>query len=394
MPVATTWRAPLAAAAVLSLIGTSIAAGAGGTVRAPLLGVMGVSGQHFGAERRAGVGAVTLDAAWSSAEPAPSRFSARYARSLQHRVAAAVAAGFEVILDPGLQYAPLWVFALGGTTRFVDQYGDTFTGAPGSGNDVANGVGDSAVRAAEGTYLRYLGRLFSAGELYAVRAGGGPLGELRYPGATYHGHGDCYWGYTTRPTGHDPSAPWVPGTGTPAQAAQFLDRYDAALVRYGQWLDRVTYLDFDTTVVLLLPGWGERPGVATAEVASLLTLPFDEFNQGLDWTDLLGALPEPAHTVAYTTYLDAPPDTADPANVVPADFLASLATADHLALGGENTGDGTVADLQLSLQRAVTLGFALVEWMDEAQLVASSGPRHAPGPSFAELAAARRAAFG
>jgi hypothetical protein len=358
----------------------------------PILGVLGVSGKYFSAERNAGIQAVTLNAAWSSAEPLPHRFSARYGQALRRRIAAATAAGFKVVLDPGLQYAPAWVFALGGPTRFVDQYGDAFSGAPGSGNDVANGVTDQAVRAAESSYLRYLGSLIPKGTLYAVRAGGGPLGELRYPGANFDGHADCYWSFLTVGRAAAATGTWTPGTGTPEQAAAFLAGYNAALVAYGDWLDQVTYEDFDTSVLLLLPGWGERPGVAAQEANSLLTLPYDEFNQGLDWTALLSTLPEPTHTIAYTTFLDAPPDLADPSNVDPATFIASLAAIDHLRLGGENTGHGTLSDLDLSLQRAVALKFTLVQWMNEAQLVASSGPAHAPGPTFAELKAERAVA--
>jgi len=356
----------------------------------PVVGILGASGHYLGRERASGITAVTLSVAWSQAEPGPGSFSSSYLASVRRQIASATGHGFEVVLDPGLQYPPDWVFLLPGGTRFVNQFGDRFDGLPGSGDDVANGVTDPSVRHAQAVYLAWLGAHLPAHTLAAVREGGGPLGELRYPGPDYHGHTDSYWAYDADTQADLPAAVrgWVPGTGTTVEARTFLDAYNARMVGYGRWLDGVLRADFSTEELVLLPGWGERPGGAPTEVASRLALPMDEFNEGLDWADLLDSLPDPTHSVAYTTYLDAPSVQPTLALEDPADFLAYLTQDTAIRLGGENTGNGSMADLQLSLHRARQLDFTIVQWMDEAQLIASTAGRDPSGPTFNLLKAA------
>ena len=321
----------------------------------PLLGVLGVSGQYFGQEASAGVDTVTIAVGWNEAEPSESTFSTSYLLGMKNEIEAAKAAGLGVVLDPGLQYPPDWVFSLPGGTRFVNQYGDVFTGTEASGNNVANAVTDIAVRNAESTYLAWLGQQIPGSSLVAIRQGGGPLGELRYPDAVYDGHTNSFWAYDASTQAVSPVPGWVPGSGTTTQATSFLQSYDAALDGYGAWLNGQMEADFGTEELVMLPGWGERPGGAASEISSLLTLDMDEFNQGLDWSDLLSSLPDPGHSVAYTTYLDAPtvqPPT--PQLEDPADYLATLVASTPIRLGGENTGDGSIADMDLCIRRAET----------------------------------------
>ncbi len=366
--------------------GTTAAAGT------PLLGVLGVSGLYFHNEQAAGVNDVTITVNWDQAEPAPGVFDSAYLGRVQAEIAAAHTGGLNVVLDPGLHITPDWVFALAGGTRFVDQYGDVFTGTTPSGDDVANAVTDLAVRAAEGTYLSWLGAQFAPGEFVAVRQGGGPLGEIRYPDTVYNGHTNCYWAYDLSSQLALPLSVqgWVPGTGTTAQAQAYLDAYNGNLVNFGVWLNGQLTADFATNVLVVLPGWGERPGGAAKEVASLLTLTMDEFNQGLDWTDLLRSLPNTPRTVAYTTYLDAATYLPTLQLEDPADYLATLVAGTQQRLGGENTGNGTMATLSLCVQRAKALGYIIFNWMDEAQLVASTRNLDPAGPTFNLLGAAMK----
>ncbi len=357
----------------------------------PILGVVGASGDHLAQEQAAGVEAVTIGVSWNDAEPSPGSFSTAYLSSVTDEMAAARSYGLLVVLDPGLQYAPAWVFSLAGGTRFVDQYGDVFTGGAGSGNDVPNAVTDPAVRSAEGTYLAWLGSELTPGAIVAVRQGGGPFGELRYPGADYGGHTDSYWAYDESTQSISPVPGWVPGTGTTAQARAFLDSYNANLDNYARWLNGQMQTDFQSQELVMLPGWGERPGDAAREVASLLTLDMPEFNEGLDWTDLLRTLPDPAHSVAYTTYLDARTVRSTPQLEDPMDFIASIVAGSSTRLGGENTGGGTLADMKLCFQRARQLKLFIVQWMDESQLIASGSGHDPNGPSLTVLGSAWRA---
>ena len=222
------------------------------------------------------------------------------------------------------------MFALPGGTYFVDQYGDVFTGPSGSGNRVANAVTDMAVRSALASYLAALAHAIPAGLLSAVRAGGGPYGELRYPSSSYAGHTDCWWAYDQSTQATSPVPGWRPGTGSVARATAFLNSYNANLTQFAAWQDSTYSSDFRVPVLLLMPGWGQRPGVAAEVESSLLTKSYPEFNQGLDWPAELAALPDKASTIAYTTYLDAP---SFPGNEDPANYLASLAAPYGMRLG-------------------------------------------------------------
>ena len=354
--------------------------------RTPIVGILGVSGNYFTQEKAAGIEAVTINVGWNDAEPSPGAFSAAYLGAIQSEIRAAQLAGLQVVLDPGLQYPPSWAFALPGGTRFVNQYGDAFTGGENSGENAINGVTDIAVRAAEGSFLAWLGSQIRPGEIIGIREGGGPLGELSYPAPDFDGHDNSYWAFDESSQAISPVPGWAPGSGNVTQAKEFLDSYNANLDNYGKWLNDQMGIDFQTNVLVLLPGWGERPGTAAGEESSLLTLNAPEFNEGLDWTDLLDSLPDAAHSVAYTTWLDAPNVASTSQLEDPADFIAFLTSLDNLRLGGENTGDGSVADLKLCIERAKTLDMYIVQWMDEAQLISSDQGQNPNGPTLEQLA--------
>ena len=355
----------------------------------PILGILGASGNYLAQEKAAGIQAITVQVGWTNVEATEGVFSASYMSQIQAKIAAARAAGLEVVLDPGLQYPPPWVFSLPGGTQFVDQYGDVFSGSEPSGNNVANAVTDMAVRSAEGTYLTWLGTQITPGEIIVVREGGGPLGELRYPLPDEDGHTNDFWAYDASTQAALPASVqgWVPDTGTQTQATTFLDAYNQDLDNYGIWLNGQLGTDFATKVLVLLPGWGERPGGAATEEAALLqpNPPMNEFNEGLDWTDLLDALPDAANSVAYTTYLDAQTVLPTPQLEDPADYLASLVAGTSIGLGGENTGTGTVATMKLCMSRAVSLGFFIVDWNGEAQVIASDSGQDPSGPTLTQL---------
>jgi hypothetical protein len=385
-------RPALAALAMLATFATphsSVAAPATLTSRtSPGLGILGVNGQNFAAEKAAGISYVTIDVPWASAEPSDGVFDTAYIATVRAEIAAARALGLQVVLGPGLQYAPSWVFDLPGGTQFVDQYGDVFGGPGTSGNSVANAVTDMAVRSAEGAYLSWLGSRLPGRELAAVRLGGGPFGEMRYPSGSYGGNTDCFWAYDASSQAVSPVPGWVPGTGTAAQASIFLNWYNGDLTSYGDWLDQALATDFATDELVLLPGWGERPGVAEEETSSLLTMGYDEFSEALDWADLLPSLPDRANVIAYTTYLDAPSVEQTAQLEDPADYIASLAAPLGMRVGGENTGNGTVADLDLVVQRAQQLDMVIANWMDEAQVLASDSGTDPGGSSLTDLSTA------
>ena len=139
-----------------------------------------------------GFGEVVIDASWSSLEPTKGGYSASAFRALQSQIDLATAAGLRASLDLGIQYAPGWVFRVGGGTHFVSQYGQAFGGSLGSGNDVPNAVTDLRVRTQMGRYISYLGAHLT--DVSSVRLGGGRITNYVIP----QGLGPTHTGFTTR----------------------------------------------------------------------------------------------------------------------------------------------------------------------------------------------------
>ena len=316
----------------------------------------------------AGFTAVVVPAYWSSIEPSAGQWSTSAIAAVQAQLDAARAAGLMPIIDIGSQYPPAWIFGVGGGTRFVDQYGDVLGGAPGSGTDVANAVTDSAVRQQLGSYLSYLGSHLSG--VAAVRVGGGVYGELGYPASYLGSRPGALWFYDSSSQATLPAsvAGWTPGTGTTGQATTFLSAYTSALSSFGAWLVATTEQAFPsgTSVDVLLPGWGMRPGEASTAAAELLVGPPDEVSQGLDWASMLPTLPSPARVVAYTTYGDATQGSAD--NPDPAAFIHSMLPS-GMSEGAESTGNGQTTDAgrDLMFSDAKSWSFAVTTWFFNGQ---------------------------
>lgn len=305
---------------------------------------------------------MVISAYWAQIEPSEGSYSASATTALQGQISAAISAGLQPVLDLGSQYPPSWIFNVGGGTQFVDQYGDVYTDSPGSGNDVANAVTDKNVQVQLGDYIAYLGSHLTG--LTAVRLGGGPYNELKYPDTTGT-YVNAYWFYDESSQATLPSdvRGWIPGTGTEAQAATFINAYNAALVAFGVWLVETSAAAFPSSVrlELLLPSWGQRAGDVATAIDHLLVGTNDSLNLGLDWIDLLPLLTGFPQVVAYSTWADS--TNGGVGNPDPAAFIHSILPS-GMAEGGESTGNGntTTAGEALMLQDAQNWGWYSVVW--------------------------------
>ena len=339
----------------------------GTSATTPMLGALAPSA-GTATLKSAGFGEVVISATWASIEPSKGEFSASATSSLQAAINAATASGLHASLDIGVQYAPSWIFGVGGGTQFVDQYGDVFTGSAGSGNYVPNAVTDQLVRVQLGDYLEYLGTHLTG--VSSVRLGGAAYNELRYPSGGSGSRSNAYWFYDT--SSQASLAPslrgWVPGTGTAAQATGFLNAYNAALDNYGVWLvaEAGSAFPASTELEVLMPGWGERPDEIAPAEANLLRSTPDELNQGLDWVDLLPALPHTSRIVAYTTWADS--TFGSSSNPDPAAFIHSILPS-GMAAGGESTGNGqtTAGGEALEFQDAQAWHWYVANWFFNGQ---------------------------
>lgn len=322
---------------------------------------------------RAGVDQVTLELGWDAYEPRPGVLNTEY---LDRRIAEArtyQAAGIDVVLDLGLQYPPAWVWDLPGSTRFVNQFGATWHG--GIGTDPVNAVWNLEARAAQERAVEHLAHYTADIDFTGVRIGGLLSGELRLPPSEFDGRRGSLWGFDASARSTSPLPDYVPGQGTPAQAATWADWYVASLTDYQSWLTRTVHTAFpDAVLHVLLPGWGLRPGEAEAAVADRLSAESvaatgDNLSSGIDWARQVEALGVDGLPVLLTTtWIDAPEYGTAPRDLAPVDYLAGLAEPWGLPVSGENTGGGGVAALDRALAQARKLGLTQVTWMSATAL--------------------------
>lgn len=341
----------------------------------PWFGVLEPTPDHAGALAAAGVSVVHLPMSWRAFEPSQGAVSTSYLADVRARYAAYRAAGLRVVLDLGVQYPPSWVFDLPGGTRWVDQYGEVFSG--GLGDDVPDAVWNADVRAAVGRYIARVGTELSDLTFAAVRVGGGPYGELRLPEPTYLGHSDAWWAFGPAAMRANPVPDWRPGQLDSAKASAFLDWYLQSVADFLSWqLDAYRSAFPATQLQVLQPSWGVRPGeVAAAADGSLSGDSRGErrqtLQQGLDWARQIAVVAAHPGTVVSSTWMDAPDQGTDAVHESPLRYLVRIATPYGVGVMGENTGHGDLATMQLSVARTRELHLVGMLWMREPDMYGS-----------------------
>lgn len=337
-------------------------------------GILGANALDLTTLTGTGVTAVSLEVGWDRLEPQRGRIDPTYAAQVAGRAEQIRAAGLDVILDAGLQYPPSWVFDVGGDTRFVNQYGDVWQGQVGA--RVPDAVFNPRVRRAQNRYLHRLSAVLHDGPIAAIRVGGLWYNELHYPPATVGDHRNSLWAFSPTAQAQSPVPGYRPGQGTTEETAAFLAWYLEEINDYGMWQLRHYRRAFGwrPTLQLLLPGWGVRPGDVDKAVAGGLRGATrgeltGALNEGLDWAGLLPrAATVRGHNEAYTTWVDAADQGADPVYESPVRHLVRLAQPLGLPVAGENTGTNSPEEMQRSVDRVHELGLTGLVWMNAAQL--------------------------
>ena len=343
----------------------------------PWFGVLQPAPERATGLAAAGVRVAHLAVSWRSFEPTRGTVSQSYLAEVRARHAAFRAAGMTVVLDLGVQYPPSWVFGLPGGTRWVNQYGETYSA--GLGDDVPDTVWNADVRAALGDYIADAGAALADLSFAGVRVGGGPYGELRLPEPRYNGHLDAWWGFGPAAMRTNPVPDWRPGQPDPAKAARFLDWYLQSVTDSLGWqLDSYrTAFGPGTQLQVLQPSWGVRPGeVAAAADGSLSGASRGErrqtLQQGLDWARQLPVVAARPGVVVSSTWMDAGDQGTDAVYESPVRYLVRLAAPYGVGVMGENTGQGTLAEMQLSVSRTRELGLVGMLWMREPDMYGTS----------------------
>lgn len=356
---------------------------------APWFSVLQPADERLGLLAPAGVRRATLSLAWDRAEPSRGAFDPAYVEQVRTRYRLMRSKGLEVVLTTGLQYPPAWVFGLSPSSRFTNQHGDRWSGPV--GDDVADGVFDPAVRAAQGRYLDEMARRLGDLPFAAVRVGGSVRGELHYPVPAFAGRTNAFWAFSPAALAQSPVPAWRPGQADPAAAARFAEWYLQSLTDYGRWLlDRARTGYPGAELQVLMPSWGLRPGDVEGSVrVSLDGTSRGErtgsLNEGLDWARQAQQYAGVPGVQLYTTWLDAADQGTSTSYESPVRHLVRLAAPLGLRVSGENTGQNDLAAMQRCVERVRELGLTGMAWMREPDL---HGTTYATLSDFSRLIAA------
>jgi hypothetical protein len=358
------------------------------TPAAYLFGTLQTDPRHIEDNYRAGLRLATLELGWNNYESHDGQFAAQYVARMQEKRDAFLRGGMQVVLDPGVQYPPRWIFDLP-HSRYLNQFGQAFAD-PAPGMNGVNTVFNVALREKQARYLQRIFHDFGK-DSYAVRLGGGWYDELNYPPHKYQGRQNCYWAFDAIAQGKAGDLPpgitpcpvpaWLPGTPSPGHrsAEQFLNWYLDCLRNYHDWQITTVRHWYSGRLAMLYPSAGIRPGQLRAAVAGDLagkTSPEinGEIQRGFDFARFVSGVHDP-RVVVYSTWLDFPPrfcDDAspDPRRWSPIHHLASLAQQNPLKLQvwGENTGPGDPQAMDLCFERTRRYSLLGFMWAFEKSL--------------------------
>jgi hypothetical protein len=335
-------------------------------------------------ESELGLNMSLLTVEWSRAQPSHTRaLDVEYICSLKDLILRYQSDGMHITLDPGLHYAPSWVFSLDGGSRFVNQYGDIYYALSASGENVPDAVYNPSVQQAQLGYLQGLGDALGRDTFSALRVGGLLTGELRYPRGSYEGHEDCWWVFSKSAQAASPVPGYKPGISQHDKRAEssFISYYLSSIVRYQDFLASAFSNSFDGAVLeFLYPSYGIRPDDVVEALANQLApsgVRMSEIYQGTDFAALINQLPFYAASashmgpmMAYTTWLDGPSFGSSARKECPVAYIASLAKPLGISVAGENTqssrSDPVAMDLCIS--RVKQYGLMGIMWFNEESL--------------------------
>jgi hypothetical protein len=344
-------------------------------------GLIGDLTSHTTQELAVGITTKIVRVSWKDFETTDGTFSQSYLASKLVEINLLRSQGMKVILDLGLQDSPSWIHNYP-NSYLVDQYGEEWTTAidpqhVGVDESDANLIFNPALRQIAARYIEEVAT--TLGPLAeAIRVGGGRFGELSYPVTRTVAHTNTYWAYDALAQQQCPVPGWKPGDPSPnGQAAKFLNWYLQELVDYQSWQISTLRESYAGNIIVLYPGWGIRPGQASGAAADNLDGATSveingETQMGHDFAAQVAAIDRPDVSVE-TTWLDAQYGDDDSANPVlwnPVHYLASLAADSpmHPQVWGENTGQGSTADMLFTREQAERYNLAGVVWYDETEL--------------------------
>ncbi|MBL8994354.1 MAG: hypothetical protein JNM63_13510, partial [Spirochaetia bacterium] len=352
-----------------------------------LYGALQMKPANAGQTYAAGMRVATVGLGWREAEPERGKWNADYFESIRQNISAFRMAGFQIMLDFGFQYAPLWVANIP-NALYVNQYGDSYR-AEKSGADSYNAVFCREVRE---TQERYVKKVFEElGTNFGwVRLGWGYYGELNYPPANKN-RINTYWAFDDFAQGKVPGLPdgilpspvpgWLPGTASDnhASARSFVNWYLDSHKNWHDWQIKTVRKFFKGKLCMLYPSAGLAAGQLEEAIATdLAGTSVPERNKkvqsGHDFERLILGIADP-NVIAYGTWIDAESKYYDdrstnPKSWSPIKLLAELAHSNplHLDVWGENTGRADRRLMELNFERMRDNHLIGIVWAFEPDL--------------------------
>lgn len=385
--------AAVALAAACAVLAWQLVSVTSGSRSRLVLGVLDAVPAYRRADAAAGIHLAMIGVSWASWEPRVGVTDARYRRRIRGEVAGYRRAGWQVAVDPGLQYPPAWAARLPGAL---------LVGAGGGTASALDFEWSAAVRTQVARYLRQL--VAALGRVRYYRVGLNEHGEAHYPD-TASGQ---WWAFGPGPQGRAPGQlpagtrptpmpGWVPGQahwrGRPVSAgavARWYGWYFAAMVGALRWeIASYRRAGFGGQLQLVVPGTGALPALYTNALAHDLrpTLPDGSWTieTGAVWWKLLADLGGVQGLVLDISSVgdesgdprgnacragDSRLPLRDPAIVNWSDtrWLSYLARRHGMPVVGENPGNTPAADLPMILRLATSCHLRALQWAWDAQL--------------------------
>lgn len=339
-------------------------------------GVLGNDDRHAADEIRRGLTVRIVTVRWRRAEPSPGAFDRAYLGAIRNRAAALRTKGFKLVLNTGLHHAPAWLMAMP-NSRYRSQSGLLYRSPA---DDLPNLVFNTKLRAYASRYLRQLFASLGA-NWYAIRVGGGPLGELQYPDDRFAGKRNQYWAFDGAAALTNPVPGWKPGmpSANHAKARAFLDWYLGRLAQFQNWQIAEVRRWSSSPIAVLYPGWGIRAGQAAAAIqhdldGSTSAEINGEIQEGKAFARQLNVI-SATGIVAWTTYAERRGDeaSADSRRWGPTHYLAYLAGRRGFRIMGENSGRDDALAMGRALRNARQYGMAAFLWAREEELYCHCG---------------------
>ena len=304
---------------------------------------------------------------WDRAEKSDGVWNTDELAQQQQQRDAFLAAGMQLVLEPGIHEPPAYVQKLP-NGQFVSQTGT---------KQSTNVIWSTDVRTRLERYIRKLNETLNFSLYSGIRLGGAGDVEILYPGNS------LYWAYDPVAQSTCPYPGWAPGDTSlsTAQVEQWYNWYLDAMISEIDWRRQLYIsLGFKGVFHLVAPGVGAVPAVAQAAIEQHLVPYADVMGRGATWYMLLTRLINVTGTAGMTAWCSSTAegyrqtDYTQPTDVSVDPLSAELSGWSSMRLmtyaahrldihaGGENPGFGDSAPYGLPMLNASISQFIAGNW--------------------------------